>query len=355
MDDYLKEVLKAKEKIESIEKKFNNNQVLTLEESENLFLFYQVDNNNAALSDSRFDYARFRHLYLIYSLDLEFKSIFYKSNPNKRASEYVDFRKLKGLNEKEYNSETHKELEDFKIRHQLIIPVEKQELEKDKQLLEKIAQDWALVCIDERLSDERLKTIGKETRDTLKKKNIEDFSNKTLPEYTKKDIFKGLLKSYYVYHEAIKIIDTINSKNEPKQFTLNGVDFEINHYSFTHIINRHYAEILSSQSIITSKSFHNTKINPFTIHLFIEHLISLIKSKGIENRIVVQKGQAIIINFYGIDYALFFNEYKYDKSKIILETFFIIETDNPNASRLIEKINSSQIVELNNNLSIYTQ
>lgn len=352
MDDYLKEVLQAKEKIESIEKKFNNNQTLTLVELENLFLFYQIENKRAQ-SDSRFDYVRFRHLYLIYSLDLEFKSIFYKINPNKRASNYVDFRKLRELNEKEYNPETHNELENFKISNQLIIPIEKQELEKDKLSLEKSALDWALVCLDERHSDERLKTIAKETRDTLKKKNIEDYLNNNLSEDIKKDVFKGLLKSYYVYHESIKIIDTINSKNEPKEFTLNGVNFEINHYSFVHIINRHYAEILSSQSIITSKSFHNTKINPYTINLFIENLISLIKSKGIENSIVVEKDQAVIIKFHGVDYALFFNEYKYDKSIIILETFFIIETNNPHAKRLIDRISNSQIVELNDDLSIY--
>lgn len=353
MNDFIKEIFQVKEKIELIEKKFNTNQALNLEELENLFLFYQVENNKAAQSDNRFDYVRFRHLYLIYSMDLEFKSTFYKSNPNKRASEYVDFRKLREINEKEYNSETQKELKNFSISYQLIIPIEKQEVEKDKLLLEKYAKDWAVVCLDQRHFDERLKTIAKETRDTLKTKNIEDFLNNTLSEHIKQDVFKGLLKSYYVYHEAIKIIDTINLKNEPKIFILNGVNFELNHYSFIHIINRHYAEILSSQSIKTSKSFHNPKINPFTIHLFIDNLISLIKEIGIENNIAIQKGQNILIKFHGTNYALFFNEYKHDKSKIVLETFFIIEKNNPNAKRLIDKIINSQIVELNDALSIY--
>ena len=131
------------------------------------------------------------------------------------------------------------------------------------------------------------------------------------------------------------------------------MSFEINLYSFIHIINRHYAEMLSSQSIVTTKSFHNTKINPYTIHIFIQDLISLIRANGIENKIVVEKGQSILIKFHGHDYALFFNEYKHDKSKIVLETFFIIESHNPNATRLVEKMNDAQIVELNNDLSIY--
>lgn len=354
MDDYIKkEVLQAIEKIESIEKKFNSKQELTLEELESLFLFYQIENKQTALSDSRFDYAKFRHLYLIYSLDLEFKSTFYKHNPNKRASHYVDFKKLKEINEKEYNPETHKALEDFKISNELIIPISESEMQKDKAFLEKCAADWAVICLDERHSDEKLKTIAKETRDTLKKKNIEDYLNGTLAESEIKDVFKGLLKSYYVYHESIKIIDTIDSRNENRFFTLNSVRFEINHYSFTHIINRHYAEILSSQSIVTTKSFHNTKINPYTIHLFIQDLISLIRAKGIENKIAVEKGQSILIKFHGHNYALFFNEYKHDKSKIVLETFFIIEPDNPNATRLVAKTSNAQVVELNNDLSIY--
>lgn len=353
MNNYYREVLKAKEKIESIEKKFNKNQTLTLEELENLFLFYQVENNVAALSDERFDYVRFRHIYLIYSMDLEFKSTFYKSNPNKRASDFVDFRDVKELNEKEYNPNNHKKLNEFLIKNKIIIPVDKKELEKDKLSLEKYSQDWALVCLNERHSDEKLKTIAKETRDTLKKKKIEDYLNNALSDDDKKDVFKGLLKSYYVFHEATKIIDTINSRNEKSYFTLNGVRFEINHYSFTHIINRHYAEILSSQSIVTSKSFHNTKVDPYTIHLFIRDLISLIQAKGIENQIIIEKGQSVIIKYHGIEYALFFNEYKHDKSKMVLETFFIIESDNPNATRLIDKINNSQIVELNKDLSIY--
>lgn len=327
MDDYIKkEVLKAIEKIESIEKKFNDNQALILEELESLFLFYQIENKKTALSDSRFDYARFRHLYLIYSLDLKFKSTFYKSNPNKRASQYFDLKKLKEINEREYNSETHKELENFKISNELVIQISESEVQNDKLSMEKSAEDWAVICLDERHSDEKLKTIAKETRKTLKKKNIEDYLNGILSESDKNDVFKGLLKSYYVYHESIKIIDSIDSRNQDRFFTLNGVRFEINHYSFTHIINRHYAEILSSQSIVTSKSFHNTKIDPYTIHLFIHELISLIKAKGIENQIVVEKGQSLIIKFHGHNYALFFNEYKHDKSKLVLETFFIIES-----------------------------
>lgn len=220
-------------------------------------------------------------------------------------------------------------------------------------ILEEKSKDWALVCLNERHSDEKLKTISKETRDILSKKNIEKYLNNTLSETDRNDVFKGLLKSYFVNHESIKILERINLEQGPKEFTLNGISFEINHYSFVHIINRHYAEILSSQSIVLTKSFHNTKIDPYSIHFFIKNLILLIKSKGIESNIRVHKGQEILIKFHEIDYALCFNEYKYDKSKIILNTFFVIEAGNKNAQRLIDRINISRIIKLDDDLSIY--
>lgn len=187
MDDYIKEI---NEKIDSIEKKFNNNQNLTLEELESLFLFYQVENKQIALSDIRFNYVKFRHLYLIYGLDLEFKSTFYKSNPNKRASQCMDLKKLKEINEKEYNPETYKALENYRISNELIIPVSESEVQKDKLFLEKCAKDWASICLDERHSDDKLKTIAKETRDTLKKMNIKSYLSETLSENKKKMCLK---------------------------------------------------------------------------------------------------------------------------------------------------------------------
>jgi len=93
---------------------------------------------------------------------LEIKSTFYKSNPNKRASQYEDLKKLKEINEKEYNLEAHKALENFKVRNELIIPVSESEVQKDKVFLEKCAKDWAVICLDERHSEEKLKTIAKE-------------------------------------------------------------------------------------------------------------------------------------------------------------------------------------------------
>lgn len=351
--DLFDKMIKAYEMIEFIEDKFNNNKHLTLDELDSLFLFYQIENKKFILEDERFHYAKFCYFYLIYAFDLTFNSIYYKRNPYKKTWEYISFEKLKEINKKEYDLYSNNKIEDFRIANELIIPITDIEVQSDKVLLEEYAKYWANICLSERHSDEKWKTIAKETRDTLKKKYIESFLAGTLSKNDKSDIFKGLLKSYYVFFESIKIIERINLNEENTIFNLNGVNFEINHYSFIHILNRHFAEIASSQNISSSKSFHDTKINPYEIHLFVDNLISLIKHKDIEHQVQITKGNSILIKFHNQDYALCFDKYKYNKSKIILTTFFIIDSKNKSAKRFIEKIVISKTIELNNDLSIY--
>ena len=341
------------EKMNTIINKFNKRQKLTLEELENLFFYYKANNNEEALSDSRFDYMKFKDLYLVYYKDLEFKSTFYKRNPNIKMSKHFNLKNLMKINKDEYNHKTYKDIKKYQLENQLIIEVSQSEVQEDRLFLENVARDWANICLYEKHSDSKLITIAKETRDTLKKKNIERYLDNSLSERNKNDIFKGLLKSYFIHHEAIIIMESINSRNEKRSFILNRVKFEINHYSFVHILNRHFAILVSPESIRTSKSFHNTKIVPNQIHNFINNLISLLKTKGIENKINLLEGKALIIKFHDSNYALFFDKYKYDKSKFILVTFFIVENNNSKAKRLLEKIKDSHIVELDKDLSIY--
>ena len=69
--------------------------------------------------------------------------------------------------------------------------------------------------------------------------------------------------------------------------------------------------------------------------------------------IEIKSNEAILFNYFEKDYAIFPREYKYNKSKIIIETFFIIESTNVNSKRLIEKIKDSEVFDLDDNLKIY--
>ena len=354
MENYFEEILREEsERLDSIKDKFNNNEKLSLYETEDLFRLFQIENNPVILNDSRFKYFRFRDLYLIYLVDLDFKSIFYKYNPNKKVSDYLDYNFLEEINNKEYNEDLDHRIRNLLIKEELLIPINHLEIENDKNYLYNIAKDWAEVCLNERHSDEKLKNIAIETRDHLKKKNIMGFLNNNLTIIESKEIFKDLLKSYHIFFESIKILDSIKAKNEPISFDLNDVNFEINYYSFIHILYRHYGKIVSSQNLKMSKSFHKTKIDPYKIHLFIDNLVSLIKQKGIEKSVFIGKGEIIFIKFYENDYALCFDEYKHNKSKIILVSFFIIDSTNPKSNHLVTKIISLERIKLNNVLSIY--
>ena len=317
-----KDIEQAMNKMLKIEEKYKNNQQLSIEELDSLGLLYSIDKNDEALKDSRFDDFKFYHLYLTYATDLTFKSTYYKRNENKRISETVDYREIESLNNEEFNSNVAEKLKQFRIDNKFIIPVETIEIITDKLFLENFAMNWAKICVSDRHSDENLQIISKETRDTLEKKNIELYIENKLDLNLKKDTFKGLLKSYYIFHEAKKILEHIDSSKQLKEFTLNGKKIELNLYSLVHILNRHYAELISSQSISTTRSFHNTKVEPTKINLFIEYLFSRIKEKGLESMIEIKSNESILFNYFGKDYAIFPREYKYNKLKIMALQFF---------------------------------
>lgn len=347
------ELQEAMKLMENLEHKFNNNEKLEINELDQLGLFYLIEKNEIALKDSRFKIFWFHHLYLIYAGDLMFKSTYYKINPNKRISDVIDYKKIQVINEKEYDEEVTKEMQRFRIENDLLIPIDALEVAKGKEFFEKIALEWATVCLYERATEENLKIIGKETRDTLRKKNIEDYISNTLNEIDKQDVFIGILKSYYIFYEATKILEQIDKNNELKKFDLNGQMIEFNFYSLIHIVNRHYGLLISPQSTKDSKTFHNTKIEPRKINSFLNEFFKKIKANGLENKVDLKSNEAILLNFYGVDYALFVKEYKYDKSKLVVETFFVINSENSNAERLNDKIKKSRLVEIEKDLSLY--
>lgn len=347
----IEEILKAKNMLEEIEKRFNNNEELNNVEIEKLGLSYKINNNQDALSDPRFEYVVFRHLYLVYAKDLSFDSKFFKINPEKNISNYLDFKTLQELNRKDYDSNKLNAIELYLKEEKVLIEVPDHQVQKDIVKLENIAKKWANICLVENSSSENLKVITKETRDTLKKKKIEDYLIDGLDQNVAKEVFKGLLKSYYIFNEAQKITDKIDRDNETRFFEINGYKIELNFYTLIHILNRHFAEIISSQNIAFSKSFHIPKIDPYNIHNLINELFEGIKSRNLENKII--EDDSILFQFHNIDYALFFKKYKYNNKKTVFETLFVIEEGNENARRLTDRIEVSTSIKLADNLYYY--
>jgi hypothetical protein len=345
----------AKNRLDILENKFKTNEYLNIIELEDLGYLYLINNNFENLSDERFNDFNFYQLYLVYANDLTFNSKFYKINHNKSVQGIVDYNKIKEINDEEFNSDTAKEMEYFRIENDLIIPKNESEIAEDKGILEKTALYWAGVCLKENHSDINLKIISKETRYTLRKRNIEDFCDNKLNYSNRLDIFKGLLKSYYVFNEATKIITNIEANYEMRKFCLNNIHIELNFYSLVHILTRHYGQLVSSENMSLNKTFHNTKIEPRKIHIFMNYFFNKIKEKGIENCIKIKSGVPILLSFHKNKYAIFPKNYKLDKSKIIIETFFTIEKENDKSHNFFQIIEKSEIIKLDDNLFVYIQ
>ena len=113
--------------------------------------------------------------------------------------------------------------------------------------------------------------------------------------YQNGQIFNARLISVEDYDEMIEHgILTSDDKVE----LLNGIIIELNFYSLIHILNRHYAELISSQSISTSKSFHNPKVEPTKINLFVEYLFEQIRKKDLETKVEIKSNEPILFNYF---------------------------------------------------------
>lgn len=334
--------------IEELKKKFSENENLTHEETEKLALVFKLEKDDSSLSDNRFDYFNFYELYFAYHKDLSFNGTYFKKNHDKKISELISFEQLKKINVSGYNPENIKEINNLFLKHGFLTQVEKVDVEKDKHKLISIAKKWASICIDERHSDERLKLIAKETRDIIGPKNLNEFLNDPL-EIDVEDTFKGILKSYYVFNESIKIIETIEKNSEPTTFYIKPFWFELHFSSIIHIIYRHYGQILSSSSLL-DKTYHEPKVKPQNINLLLYNLTKAIDTSKIE--FSTELGKAILFEFKEEIYAFYIEKYKEDKSKLIVKTFFMVDEENNKAIHLKKRIESSEKVRISADFNI---
>jgi hypothetical protein len=353
MEKY-KDIEESYKEILHLENNFKQNIFLDIDELEKLFIFFQTENKMEYLEDSRFILNKFRHLYLTYASDLEFNSIFYKNNPEVKISEVIDVEYLKKINRKEFDEDITFLIQDLLIKNKCKIPIEKYQVENDKIFLMGLARDWAKEFLNERQKDEHLKIIATEARQSLKNavKRFEKFLLNQLTRDEELEIFKAVLKNIFIYYEGKKIF-LHYKKNQFSSFSFCNEEIHVNFYSIIHILNRHYGEMISTNEMIENKSFHNTKIDPYEMPEILILIAELINQKGIEKKINFCNNTPLLINYKMIDYAIFFKKYKYDNSKIILETFFPLDSKMNNAKNLCERIYNSLKIELNEDIIIY--
>ena len=327
---------------------FQGDQNLSYEQKQQLWIFFKLERDFKCLNDKRLEYLRFLELYTIYHKDISFNGNYFKKNHDIKISELISLEQLKKINASDYNPEKINEINNLFQKHGFLTQVEKVDVEKDKHKLISIAKKWASICIDERHSDERLKLIAKETRDIIGSKNLNKFLNNPL-EIDVEDAFKGILKSYYVFNESIKIIETIEKNSEPTTFYIKPFWFELHFSSIIHIIYRHYGQILSSSSL-QDKTYHEPKVKPQNINFLLYNLTKAIDTSKIE--FSAELGKAILFEFKDEIYAFYIEKYKEDKSKLIVKTFFMVDEENNKAIHLKKRIESSEKVRISADFNI---
>lgn len=339
-----------------IETKIAENKKLSLEEQEMYgLLLYREKRDIHKLDENLFSHYKFRHLCLLYSNDFSFNSTYYKPNFDKNPADYFDYEKLREINQEDFDSSKFEFIQNLRKQYGLIIPIGESEVKADSEYLIKKSEEWANKMLEERQSDRNLSLIAKETRDTIRKANIENFLSGTVTDREKIDIRKALLKSKYIHNEANKILEMIKSESFNPIFRFNGQNIHYDYSSIIHILNSHFGQDISNAFIADTKTFHSPKINPYTLHKLLSELFQKIeKSKLISDEIT--KNYTIYIEYFDKVYALYIDFDKLDKTKLLVRTFYEIDENNSFGKKEIDKIKEkyeSKIID--KNLKLYVK
>jgi hypothetical protein len=340
----------------TIENKIQNRVRLTFEEEEMLGILKLREKRDIhLLEDEIFENYKFKHLAYIYSKDYSYKSNYYKLNFDKNQSDYFAYEKVDEINSQEFDVNNFNEMLNLRIKLGLLILIDQKEVKRDADYLKKVSLKWSNEMINERQVDKNLAIIAKETRDTIKKSNLERYISGNVTEAEEIDIRKALLKSKYVHIEALIIQDIITNESSETKFKLNGNIIHYEYSSIIHILNRHFGPGISNISISESKTFHNPKIDPRSLHKKFKYFLELIESSGLLKE-QLTSSFPIYLNYYNCIYSMYLDLDKFDKNKIVIKTFYEIDSSNSYGKNELEKIkNDYSLVYLDANFGLYSK
>lgn len=343
--EFKQEFLDAMSKIDSINSKIENNETLTFNEIDFLGIHEEISKGLHNLDDIFHTYI-FQQIYIRYKDDLNFNKTYHKRNPEKKLSDLLPLSDIQKTNAKEFDANEFQKSFQYLIDKGALIEISQEEILNDKEYLEKIAIDWGKICLLPCHTNENLADIVKEATKTLKLKKIKEYvagkSKNPL------DVFKGLLKSYYVYIAASKIFEKSNENNEPVTYKLNGVNINFSFNSLCHILNRHFAQLVSTDRFINSKTFHSTKINANKIHLVLNEILEKIDDSKFYVSMKITPIAPIFFKYFGRNYALYLVNDSRVQSRLTISTFFEIEK-----KEILDELVTMHCQSINENLSVF--
>lgn len=356
-DNTIEELEIYREKISQIKQKIEKGEALSWTEKEQYGnALYSEYKNTDVLNEDFLKEFKFKHLLLEYLDDLTFQGTYYKFNPERPLTE-LESKTL--LSNRSSKPDFDEYLRGQLIKKGVYIEIPADEVAKDKAYLLKDAKEWAKIVLKTNHKDANLGKISKETRDTIKElrpkpsldKYVEgDFDNSE----QFYDITTAIFKSKYVHFEALKFLEEMSLEGRKAVFPFLNGEVHYTYSSIIHIMNRHFAQLLSSSNISLGKSFHNTNINPYKMDIRIGEIFSEIEKSGLRRNESLARNTKVYFQYQSSDYAIFIDLMKHDKSKFEIRTFTEIDTHLKDGKRIYKDMRTNHnLMFVNDNLGIY--
>lgn len=296
---------------------------------------------------------KFKTLYLNYYKDLSFQSKYVKPKfgmDDQTLSKA--FEKLKESNDNadasnDYDQKRQDESRDYAMEMGLVREVEQDEIRVDKKYLFDVADQWQKEIDITNHTNTELRGISEETREIIreirKKCKRENLSITKL----NNEIRLALWKSKYIYHHSLKIAEQISL---PYKLNLNGVNVYFTYISLIHILNRHFAQLVSMKYHKESKSFHSPIFKPLEIHLTLESIFRRLSNTEVFKSEKIAHNNAYNFCFHETDYQLYLKKFGQSKEKLRVSSLYPIENE-----LAIKKLQLLKLIKVDNELSVYVK
>lgn len=327
----------------SINTKLENEEDVTINEREFWCgCLYSKSGDLKQLPEKYCDEYKFMKLLRRYMTDLSFSS-----NDYVKLNFSADISEVEEHNEK-YKQESfdqiaQSEKQSEMLENGLLKYVDAQTIEREKSLLEKYAEEWDNVISIKKHSDQHLQRVCKHARD--EKKKIEEFFRQGNINSDEKKFKQNLnlWKTKMVFIEGNKIVETIKKEFDfPFILKLKGREIFYTFDSIVHILNRHFAELISHNK---EKSFNPPVIPVYEMHIFLRDLFCEFDKCDLFKEEVIKAGEPLSFKY---DQKKFQIHFKVFNGLFQIDTLYPIEYETE-----LEKLINYNLVTLNDNLALY--
>ena len=325
MKDYVKE---AMQKVENVNSKYEKGEKLSHSETDTFCMHCAVLSKSYDSLPSICDDFKFSKLYLIYFRDLNFKSQYLKPNFGANIDFEAVYEQLNSFGESEnkkdyYDNNSYDKQREVELQIGITRIARKEEVQSDKEFLEKCALDWNDIIEKTNHTNQRLQAISKEARD-LKKLIDKKFSGGIIEENEKSHQINLILwKTKHIHLTAEEILEEIGVSDY--KLDLNGKVVFFTYSTLIHILNRHFGELVSIQMLRDDKSFHNPIFQPNKIHLILESIFKKLSLFHKFQKEEIVHNKPFNFMYKGINYQMYLKLFGDKKDKLFISSVYPID------------------------------